>query len=61
MTQLVGVVMATLAEAIDKGAIVEVVLQFAVDIVLGSLGAVVVVTTTFRLVETDRARSAPGT
>jgi hypothetical protein len=59
VTQLAGVLVAALGEAIDKGAIVEVVLEFAVDVVLGSLGAVVVVTTTFRLVQTDRARSAP--
>ena len=60
VTQLVGVLVAALGEAIDKGAVVEVVLEFAVDVVLGSLGAVVVVTTTFRLVQLDRARSGPG-
>ncbi len=35
--------MATLGETVDHGAIVVVVLQFAVDITLGSLAAVVVV------------------
>lgn len=59
-TQLVAVVVAALGAAIDKGAIVEVVSEFAVEIVLGSLGAVVVVTTTFRLVQIERARSARG-
>ncbi len=60
VTQLAGVLVATLGEAIAKGAIVEVVLQFAVNIVLGSLGAVIIVTTTFRLVQADRARSDRG-
>lgn len=58
ITQLAGLAVATLGETVDKGVIVAVVGQFATNIVLGSLGAVIVVITTFRLVEIDRARSA---
>lgn len=55
LTQLAGVALATLGEIVHTGAIVEVVSQFAVNIVLGSLGAVVVVITTFELVAAEAA------
>ncbi|MFZ0090995.1 MAG: hypothetical protein WAL63_15925 [Solirubrobacteraceae bacterium] len=57
LTQIAGVALATVAEVVHKGAIVEVASQFAVNIVLGSLGAVVVVITTFALVHA----ASPGT
>ena len=41
LTQLAGVALATLGEVVHKGAVVEVASQFAVNIVLGSLSAVV--------------------
>ncbi len=53
LTQLAGVALATVGEVVDSGVVVQVILQFAVNIVLGSLGAVVVVITTFELVEAD--------
>ncbi len=59
LTQLAGVALATLGEIVDKGAIVEVAAQFAANIVLGSLAAVVVVITTFELVQAA-APSTPG-
>lgn len=55
LTQLAGVALATLGEVVHQGVVVEVALQFAVNIVLGSLAAVVVVITTFELVKADRS------